>query len=360
MNYDTENNEEVLETKVMDTVIDSGSGEYKILGTSSETEDDVDSAFDTMVKKINSDNDSLLSDRPITEDEAIDYISGENSSDTLLSELSNGSGISNEAVKQLLVVTNRKLKGESFNTYKELPEEIRNIIDDYIKSNSDLSISPINVINSIKRNVADSLLDEFISSIQIDRSKHDFVTDMEKIYNDINVDIANTASELIEERNKAYREAADTIEDENKKARLLSILDIIDNARDLTDLKEFSKRCKIKKIELEKPDRIYRAFLAKYKNSTNNIYDINLAKQALARHLPKDKYTEEDIDAFLISFCKQVNNYSVDSVTDHAYMYYVLYYCALLDADKTADKYIASIEEVINNLRIRNSNILNK
>ena len=44
-------------------------------------------------------------------------------------------------------------------------------------------------------------------------------------------------------------------------------------------------------------------------------------------NLSNEGYTMKDVDAFLIAFCKQVDKYSPTVATEHAYMYYVLYYC---------------------------------
>ena len=351
-----------LPVKNMKVIVDPDTGENKILGSSEEAidESELKNSFDEMVRKINEDDDtSLIDDRPITEQEAVDYLSN-NINDSIFGELAKDTNLSTEAIRKLLEVTNRRIKGEKFNAYKEFPEEIKKIIDDYVIQNG-AALSGVNIaqINSIKHNVADTLLDEFISDIQIDRSKNDFARDLEHIYQTSAKEISDASLEYIDERNKAYREAAEEIEDESKKARLLAILDRIDEARSLSELKEFAKTCKIKPIELEKPERrVYDSFLAKYKNSNNNIYDIKIAKDVLYRHLEKDAYSMKDIDAFFIAFCKQVSKYSVDIAVDHAYMYYVLYYCALLDGDKSLT-FINNVKDVISNLRERN-NIINK
>ena len=65
-----------------------------------------------------------------------------------------------------------------------------------------------------------------------------------------------------------------------------------------------------------------------------------------------------DVDAFLIAFCKQVDRYSPTVATEHAYMYYVLYYSALLDGDRSTT-FINNVKDVIVNLKERNS-IINK
>ena len=229
------------------------------------------------------------------------------------------------------------------------------MIDKYVNKNAFGSQAANININQIKKNVADALLDDFINDIQINRIKNDFATDMENLYKDSIKEIASGTLEYIDERNKAYREAANDIEDEEKRTKMIQILDQIDEARSLSSLKEYAKHCKIKSIELEKPDnRVYSSFLYKYKNSNNHIYDINVSKKVLFRHLEPQGYTIKDIDAFFIAFCKQVKNYSATKPVDHVYMYYVLYYCALLDGDNST-VFIDNVKEVINNLREINS-----
>ncbi len=356
-------NPDNLPVKNMEVIVDPATGENKILGSSEEAveESELKNSFDEMVRKINEEDDtSLIDDRPITEQEAVDYLSSASAEDSIFGELAKDTNLSTESIRGLLEVVNRRIKGEKFNAYKEFPDEIKKIIDGYVMQNG-TAISGANIaqINSIKHNAAEVLLDEFISDIQIDRSKNDFARDLEHIYQTSAKEISDASLEYIDERNKAYREAAEEIEDEGKKARLLAILDRIDEARALTELKEFAKTCKIKPIELEKPERrAYDSFLSKYKNSSNNIYDIKIAKDVLFRHIEADGYTMRDIDAFFVAFCKQVHNYSIDVATDHAYMYYVLYYCALLDGDKSTT-FVNNVKEVISNLRERNS-IINK
>ena len=160
--------------------------------------------------------------------------------------------------------------------------------------------------------------------------------------------------EYIEERNSAYREAANNIEDEGKRKRLNAILDRIDEARNLTELKEFAKTCKIKRYDIERPDkRVYSGFLSKYRDSVNNIYDINIAETVLVRHLAPLGCDKIDVIMLLIAFCRQCQSYSVDNVLDHAYMYYFLYYCVMLDGDKS-DKFKNNLLEVIKNVNERN------
>ena len=364
INYPTDDSED-LPVKNMEVMVDPNTGEHKILGSTEEEQDssELKDSFDEMVKKINENDDvSLMDDSPITEQEAVDYLSSSTGSESILNELSKGTDYTPETIRDLLIVTNRRINKEQFNVYKELPEQIKKMIDTYVTQGigtGNIGATNIATINSIKHNVAEALIDEFINDIQFDRSKNDFARDLETIYQSSAKEITDASLEYIDERNKAYREAANEMEDPEKKARLLAILDQIDEARSLTTLKEFAKRCKIKSIELEKPEsRVYRGFLNKYINSTNNIYDIKVARTVLFRHLSNEGYTMRDVDAFLIAFCKQVDKYSPTVATEHAYMYYVLYYSALLDGDRSTT-FINNVKDVIVNLKERNS-IINK
>lgn len=348
---------EELDVKNMDVVVDPLTGEHKILGSTEEV-NEVKDSFDEMVRKINEDDDfSFSDDAPITEAEAVDYLS-DNASESIINEISKGTNYTNEEIQQLLIVTNKRIKKQEVNVYKELPESMRKLIDQY--TNQMITHDKIDgnnhaFIRGAKNSIAEALIDEFISDIQIDRFKNDFARDLENIYATSNKEIAETSLEYFEERNAAYREAAEEIEDEEKKAKLLAILDQIDEARALTGLKEFAKACKVKPIETEKPDnRVYRNFLAKYKDSNNNIYDIKVAIEVLYRHLVDDNYTRKDVELFFIVFCKYVRNYDVNVPTQHAFMYYVLYYAVMLDGDKS-DNFKNNVKEVINNIKLRNT-----
>ena len=102
--------------------------------------------------------------------------------------------------------------------------------------------------------------------------------------------------------------------------------------------------------------------MLKYKYSNYNIYDINLAIPILARNITDEdhEYTDKDIYAFFIVFCKQCMNKSPEVVIDHAYMYYVLYNIVLLDMNKgeaknVSDEFKENVREVIANIKTRNN-----
>ena len=164
-----------------------------------------------------------------------------------------------------------------------------------------------------------------------------------------------------------YKEAAEKMEDPEKKQKLLSVLDRINEAYNLSELKEFSKSCKIKKFDLEKPNKLFDAYTRKYADSTYNAYSIEMARPVLYRNLnidDNDEYSDTDINAFFIAFCKQTRNMKSDDVLDHAYMYYVMYNIVLADLNKSDDtkhvseKFLDNVKEVIKNLRNRNKGVM--
>ena len=344
-------NDQDIEKVSMNVLIDPETGEQKIIGRADE---EIKYNFEGVIKQINSGDPDILTSKPFTEQEIISYLQSTDD-DTLVNELAGDINISAKALRDLLDIVNRKLNGEKFNVYKESPEEVKKLVDSYItESGGSIPVFNNKMLNTARNRIAESLIEEFIHNIKMDRAKTDFAKELENIYNNSAVMAAEGGIEYIEERNAAYREAANSIEDEGKRERLNAILDRIDEARNLTELKEFAKTCKIKRYDIERPDkRVYSGFLSKYRDSVNNIYDINIAETVLARHLTPLGCDKIDVIMLLIAFCKQCQSYSVDNVLDHAYMYYFLYYCVMLDGDKS-DKFKNNLLEVIKNVNERN------
>jgi hypothetical protein len=350
-NINVASDDEEILVKNMNTLYDPDTNEHKILGSNLESyiEKDKNEVFESIVNKINDSNedeDPFIGDSPLSEKDITDYINNE---DTVIDN-----NISLDAIRELLELINKKGSNENIKfTYKELPDELKTMIDRYMHDN-DTGVDNIMDVMRIKNSITDALITNFVYELRVNKAKNDIARDLEDLYKATNKDISDDVMNYMYERNNSYREAANNIEDEDKRNKLLAILDSIDEAKNLTQLKEYSKSCKIKAIELDKPDaRCYSAFLNKYKDSTNNIYDIHLAINSLYSVISKDGYTMKDVNAFFIAFCKQTSNYSVKVAVEHTYMYYVLYYCAFLSSVYCAE-YIDNIKEVINNLRVRN------
>ena len=349
------------EMKKVKVLVDPNTGEHKILGATDE-DDSKKETFEEMCERLNTEGvDIGIDDKPITEQELEDYIKNDN--DSFIKDIITGDDeLSNESIKTLLEIVNRRMNKEEFNIFRAYPKEVQDMITKYMVS---AQISPLSKEGKTFRNmISEQILDEFITNITLDRSMNDFNKEIETLFEKGSQEISDTIVGYTEDRNKKYREYAESLNDEENKAKIINVLDSIDEAYNITKLKEFSKKCKIKHYDLENPDRAYKKFLEKYSNSNYNIYDIKMALPILYRNLnnnAEDEYTDKDINALFVCFCKQVLNMSPDNPLEHAYMYYFIYNVVLLDINKgekkdVSDEFLNNIKECIKNLRERNNN----
>ncbi len=359
------------ETKLMQVSINPVTGEHVPVAEVDKDAIDDEETFEEMIERVKN-SDIELNDSPFTPEEFDKYIVNGENSESLFKEISKDTEYDDETIRQLLEVTNRKMKGEEFNIYKALPTKIQELINSYCRQGQ----VPLNTPNGnqFRNMVTEELVNEFISNIGLNRIQSDFSKELEDIFDKGTKEISESIVGYTEERAKHYREAAESMEDPEKKAKLLLILDNVDEGYNLNTLKEYAKTCKIKKYDLERPDKIYRSFLQKYKNSKFNIYGIEMATPIVLRNLNKDAddnpiptdspdhYDQIDVDAFFIAFCKQTAGYDPNNnPNQHAYMYYLMYNCIFTEINKgnakdVSTKFLQNIKDVINNLRERNDN----
>ena len=351
------------EAKIMQVSIDPNTGEHRILGGVDEYPEDIET-FEEMCERL--ENTKFPEElEEITEEELVSYIDKESknkdSDRSMLTGICSLEDISEESITSLIKIVNRKIKGEEFNIYKAFPEDIRKIVDKYLTSVG--AVGNSNQVKQFRNMISESLISEFITNISLDKMQNDFNKEVEELFTKGSAQLAESIVGYTAERNKAYRDYAGTIDDEEKKVKINNILDQIDEGYNLNTLKEFAKKCKIKKFDLEKPGKIFENFHHKYVDSPYNIYSIEVVRPILYRNLnpgEKEEFTAKDIDAFFIAFCKQTMNMKPDVVTDHAYMYYVIYNITLMDMNKgeskeVSEKFAENIKEVIYNLRSRNN-----
>jgi hypothetical protein len=251
---------------------------------------------------------------------------------------------------------------EEFNVYKAFPDEIKEMIDKYMGYDDTTPRLTNNEIRSLRNSIAESLLDEFIMNVSVQRARTDLNKEVEDLFKQGIKDITEYSVGYTKERNQAYREYVENMEDEDKKKKLTEALDVIDSDYNLDTLKEFANTCKIKKYDIEQPKKYFRDFLAKYQNSNYNIYDIKLTLPILERKIvDNEKYNSADIIAFLVCFCKYIKNFNTSNILEHTYMYYVIYNIVIMDSNtsestkEVSDIFAENIREVIDNLKERNT-----
>lgn len=343
-------------SKKVNVNIDPNTGEHIIMGPVADKKEET---FNEMVDRI---NEGDLGFNTSIEDISFNEMKQEITSnpEVLVNEISEND-LSDDDIKSILNITNRKIRKEKFNIYKELPDSVKSSIDRYLGINA---VNYGNQINSARNMIAEQIIDEFINNISFNKISNDFTKEIEDLFNKGNQEIVSEIVGYNQEKTKKYREYAKDIEDEEKKERLLSVLDRIDDAYSLDELKEYSKTCKIKNDYLVKPEKQWRSFLNKYNDSKYNIYDLKLCVPILKRNLGKE-YNEKDIFAFLACFTRYCMNMDSSNPLDHAFMYYTIYNIIICDMNKGDKKqvseiYLNNIKEVIENLRKKNNNFERK
>jgi len=340
--------------KKANIIIDPNTGENKIISTEDEDETVDETTFEDLVKQIEDGEINVeIDNSPVTEEELKENIG--------ILDNDGNIDISDEELQSLLNTINRRMNKENFNVYKTLPSKIQK----QIMSAIGLGSGPVMLDNSQKamRNTrAEQLIDEFIINNSMNRAKADFNKEVENIFKDSAKEIAEYSVGYTKERNQAYREYIETLEDEDKKKKLTETLDTIDSAYNLDTLAEFAKTCKIKKYDIEEPKNYFRDFITKYQNSNYNVYDIKLTLPILERKIvDNENYNNADIIAFLVCFCKFIRNYKVENILEHSYMYYVIYNIIIADSNtsentkEVSEIFIENIKKVIDNLKERNT-----
>lgn len=339
--------------KKANIIIDPNTGENKIVSTEDADTIDEDS-FEKLVKDVEEGKVNVeIDNSPITREEL---------DETLSNVLDDKFNISDESIQVILELANRKMNKEEFNVYKAFPDEIKEMIDKYMGYDDTTPRLTNNEIRSLRNSIAESLLDEFIMNVSVQRARTDLNKEVEDLFKQGIKDITEYSVGYTKERNQAYREYVENMEDEDKKKKLTEALDVIDSAYNLDTLKEFAKTCKIKKYDIEQPKKYFRDFLAKYQNSNYNIYDIKLTLPILERKIvDNEKYNSADIIAFLVCFCKYIKNFDTSNILEHTYMYYVIYNIVIMDSNtsentkEVSDIFAENIREVIDNLKERNT-----
>ena len=352
--------------KMMNVVVDPITGENKVTGQADENTSN--KSYEQICEDINSGTLTAFDSEedkpePLTADAIKSYFSDNDEVSKLI--LNEDGEIDDETILKLLDICNRRMSGEKFNVYRELPPSIQNLI----KSSMGAATIPVNNSNqckAVRNKLAEDLIDEFISNISIDKIQKDLNQEIEELFANGTGEIADSIIGYTTERNAAYREAAYKIEDEDKRNKMIEVLDNIDEAYNLSSLKEYCTKCKVKHIEIEKAGQktnVIDSFLNKYNDNIYNIYNIYSAETVLNRTFTKQDsdYNEKDVRAFFIAFCKQCMNYNPSDVNQHAYMYYVLYNIMLIDINTgekkdVSEKFISNIKECMDNLRVRNNN----
>ena len=151
-----------------------------------------------------------------------------------------------------------------------------------------------------------------------------------------------------------HKEAGDM----DKYQKIMDIKEPYDDAISFVRLKEAAKTIRRLDKLVKRYDRNCEDFNYKYTHNTQYNFSITNVKSiglCLKRHLPGDKYTEDDVMKFVMLFCRLCLNYNSEDIRDHVFMYFTIKEINLLDVylqDKQEYKdIITKVEEVISIIR---------
>lgn len=212
--------------------------------------------------------------------------------------------------------------------YLKLPKSVRDTINIATYNPS----ANIGILKGIRYDLAKGLINDLVDAYNsicadhIDKLISEYTRETDKMQSDIGKIVSDSFSEIrdktianidsyIEELRK------DELNNRDKIAKLeKDKLFIVDEIIGLKSFKEFCSRCKIKRYDLERPEKLFKEFNFKYVDNHNqNIHDINICSRILGTHLKEHK-DDDGITMLLIAFTKFCKNYKPDNILEHIFM----------------------------------------
>lgn len=228
-------------------------------------------------------------------------------------------GLTEEEAKQFGSVILRRLQGEKFKIYKELPEKIKGMVRSMCGSNN---------INHLQA-CSEIVVDQFVSELKIEQEFVDFQDSLKKELG--NLDMMNMYEEYLKETmgEKLLKKADEIEETHPEKAKVLREISeaFEDSYKFITMRKALNENWKEARRldkEVKKYDRYCTEFNYKYKNSKFKITDIRLVAHTLDRALKDFNVTIPEIKKFVVLFCRLTRNMDSNNVVEHSYMYYTI------------------------------------
>ena len=252
-------------------------------------------------------------------------------------------GLTNQETEQFTSVILRRLQGEKFSIYKELPMKIKNIVRSMCGSNN---------INQLQA-CSEIVVDQFISELKIEQEFVDFQDSLKKEIGGL--DMMNMYDEYLKETME-YKlvEKANELEatDPERAKTLREVTKAFKDSYEFTTMRkaltENWKEARRLDKEIKKYDRYCTEFNYKYKDSRFKINDITLVAHSLDRAMKDYSVSILDIKKFVILFCRITRNMRPDNIVEHSYMYYTVKNILSLDYMKIdSEAYINTVENVL-------------
>lgn len=314
---------EDAETKEVVVSIDPETGANNIIGPT--MDDDIDPDFD-LSQYLNMESyeaDHIdLSNLELSESIKKEY------------DLSNEDAV--QLVKLLMRVQNKE---KDIRYYDELPKGCKKYAETMALASGSMNRA---MLNTTAKSLVDMIFNEVAADV--------FQIDVENLINTeikkSGVDLSTVYSDMVLGKKVKLYEAADKIEADGpeKKNNAQILREIGDSCEESYMMTDFINaiehhKIKIRKIDVEKPDKVFRDFNMKYESSKLGINCVSDLTYCIPRHLATatikpnpDTVTSKTVIAFVVAFCNYCRNYDPANVVQHTFMYYFIKNILHLDA----------------------------
>lgn len=281
-----------------------------------------------------------------------------------------------DAVSKIAYLMANRIASNNIDYYSNMPKFMQNTVSQIMMNTNTAGIPSNRILH--KNQVAKMLIDEYVEeykkssqkTVDLDTLFSGFNKDAAKIADDMATQIGDLMLSFDDERKNQINNAIASAKEKGNDVmvkNLEAIRDNIDNAFHLDDFKEFCKHCKIKNIEMKKPNRVYDSFIHKYETNDAIINDIRTCPDVIIRHLTE--FTKDQAMMICLAYCKYCCNMNPDNMAEHTFMYYFIRNIIAIDRinprgrayqsisakDKSFyDTFVANLRECMNNLLERN------
>ncbi len=281
-----------------------------------------------------------------------------------------------DAASKIAYLMANRIAGNNIDYYSNMPKFMQNTVSQIMANANTVGVPSNRILH--KNQVAKMLIDEYVEeykkssqkTVDLDTLFSGFTKDAANIADDMATQIGDLMLSFDDERKDQINNAIVVAKNNGNDAmvkNLEAIRDNIDKAFNLDEFKEFCKHCKIKTIEMKKPNRVYDSFIHKYETNDAIINDIRTCPDVIIRHLTE--FTKDQAMMICLAYCKYCCNMNPDNMAEHTFMYYFIRNIIAIDRinprgrayhsisakDKAFyDTFVANLRECMNNLLERN------
>lgn len=281
-----------------------------------------------------------------------------------------------DAASKIAYLMANRIAGNNIDYYSNMPKFMQNTVSQIMANVNTVGVPSNRILH--KNQVAKMLIDEYVEEYKKSSQK---TVDLDTLFSGFTKDAANIADDMATQIGDLMLSFDDERKDQINNAivvaknngndvmvkNLEAIRDNIDKAFNLDEFKEFCKHCKIKSIEMKKPNRVYDSFIHKYETNDAIINDIRTCPDVIIRHLTE--FTKDQAMMICLAYCKYCCNMNPDNMAEHTFMYYFIRNIIAIDRinprgrayhsinakDKIFyDTFVANLRECMNNLLERN------